>query len=422
MSRLTMAAIGCGHRTRTYVGLGARQPDRYRTVAAADPVRGRVEATARLARNPDFAGFASAEELLARPPMADLMIIGSQDAHHREHAVAAMERGYHLLLEKPIATNLKDVLSVEATARKLGRKVLVCHVLRYAPLYRKIKEIVDSGLLGELVTINAFEGVGAWHQAHSYVRGHWAVTEKASPMILAKSCHDLDILRWIADRRCLSVASAGALTHFTPENAPEGAPARCQDGCPVADTCHYNCIRYLGEERGWLANVCDLSGEADDATVAEWLHRSPWGRCVYRCDNTAVDHQVAVLSFERGLTATFTMTAFENGRHLDLFGTRAKLKAGGMVKEAKGHEIMVRFHDKSMDRYFDSEVKEGGYAGHGGGDSALMEALHEEMQKERPEDMTSSLQNSVESHRMAFAAEEARLSGRVVPIPVPPHR
>ena len=417
MKPLSMAAIGCGHRTRTYVRLGSRHPERYITVAAADPIRERVAETARLSANPGFREFSSADEMLRHPRMADLMIIGSQDAHHRDHAIAAMEKGYDLLLEKPIGTHLEEVLEVEATARRLGRKVLVCHVLRYAPLYRKIKEIVDSGLLGDLVSINAYEGVGAWHQAHSYVRGHWAVTEKASPMILGKSCHDLDILRWIADRRCLSVASAGSLTHFTSANAPEGAPQRCQDGCPVADSCHYNCVRYLDEERAWLANICDFAEEADDARLAEWIHQSPWGRCVYHCDNTAVDHQVAALTFEGGLTATFTMTAFENGRHLDIFGTRAKLKAGGLVKENKGHEIMVRFHDKSEDRYFDSAIQKGGYEGHGGGDAALMEALYEEMRKDRPEDMTSSLHVSVESHRMAFAAEESRLSNGTITLP-----
>ncbi len=413
MKPLTLAGLGCGGRTRTYIELAARQPHRYKTVAAADLLPERLATTARLSGNPDFRKFNSAEALLAQPKLADVMIIGTQDALHREHSIAAMEAGYDLLLEKPIANNLEDTLAVEAAARRLNRRVLVCHVLRYTPFYRRIKEIVRSGALGDIVSLNAIEGVDAWHQAHSYVRGHWAVTEKSSPMILAKSCHDLDIIRWIIDRPCAAVSSFGALNHFTLENAPEGAPERCMDGCPVGNTCNYNAERYLTDQSQWLPYVCDLDPATTSAEErAEWIHRSPWGRCVYRCDNTAVDHQTVNLEFEGKLTATFTMTAFTSGRTIEIYGTKARLYGKLQTKP----EIYVQPQDRRQPGYSvdPDDGREGGYAGHGGGDNGLIDALHNEMAKEDPAAMTSSLTASVESHRMAFAAETSRVSGQTV--------
>lgn len=412
MKKLRIAAIGCGHRTSTYVKLAAAQPDRYETVAAADPIRNRVLRVAALSQNPYFQSFPDADSLLAADKIADLMIIGSQDAQHCDHAIRAMEKGYDLLLEKPIANYWDDVQRVEETAIRLQRKVLVCHVLRYTPFYQKIKEIVDSGTLGDVLTIHATEGVGAWHQAHSFVRGHWSDTRKSSPMILAKSCHDMDLLRWIADRPFTRVSSAGSLTHFKVDNAPAGAPLRCYDGCPVAERCHYFCEKYLHSEKAWFNFICDIPDEAGEKAQRDWLHQSPWGRCVYHCGNDAVDHQTVLLEFEGGLTASFNMTAFESGRHIEIFGTEAKLRGGGYVKEATGNEIQVRYLDGRNDELFDPK---GGDSGHGGGDAGLMNALYDEMEKDSPEEMTSSLQQSVESHRMAFEAERSRLSGQEQP-------
>ena len=412
---LTLAAIGCGARTRTYIGLAGRQPGRYLPVAAADPRPERLKQTAQLSNNPAFRTFKDADAILAEGKLADVMIIGTQDAWHRKHAIAAMETGYDLLLEKPIATTLEDTLTVEATARRLGRRVLVCHVLRYTPLYRQIKTILESGALGEIVSINATEGVGAFHQAHSFVRGHWAVTRQSSPMILAKSCHDLDILRWLAGQPCEQVSSAGGLTHFRAANAPEGAPERCLDGCPVEDSCPYYARHYVGKEKFWLEHICDLPKKASDEERLAWIHSSPWGRCVYRCDNDAVDHQVVQLQFAGGLTASFTMTAFESGRHIEIYGTKGKLRAGPYIREGYGEgDIVVRYLDGREDDVYDSQPEEGGYASHGGGDAGIMHALYDEMQKGDPAEMTSSLEVSVESHRIAFAAEEARKRRQVV--------
>lgn len=405
---LSIAAIGCGSRTQTYFRLAGQQPGRYRVVAGADPLAHRVSRAAELSGNPEFRSFASADAILAEPCMADLMVIGTQDATHREFSIRAMEKGYDLLLEKPIATSLEDVLAIEEAARRHGRRVLICHVLRYTPLYGKIKAIVASGQLGDLVSLSATEGVEAWHQAHSFVRGHWAVARKSSPMILAKCCHDLDIIRWLVDRPCQRVSSFGALSHFKAENAPEGAPARCRDGCPVEEQCPYNAARYLGDKRDWL-HVCDLEPTADEERLADWVHHSPWGRCVYRCDNDVVDHQTVNLVFSNEATATLTMTAFAEGRQIEIYGTKARL-------HGTRARVVIQPHDsRNPPQQIDLGTGDStDFASHGGGDEGLMAALHEEMMKENPDEMTSSLRASVESHRIAFAAEESRLTGLTV--------
>ncbi|MDB6168775.1 MAG: oxidoreductase n-terminal [Verrucomicrobia bacterium] len=409
---LKLAAIGCGSRTFIYFELAAKQPELYAIVAAADHNAARRTKARELSRNPDFREFVDDAALLAEPKLADVMIIATQDAFHFAHASAALRKGYDLLLEKPISTSLADVLALDRLATGLGRRVLVCHVLRYTPFYRRVKEIVAGGRLGELVSFEATEGVEAWHQGHSFVRGHWAVAEKATPMIIAKSCHDTDILSWLVDSPCISLNSFGGIMHFRPERAPPGAPARCTDGCPVGDTCLYNALRYLGDRRNWLGLIYDRAGTASDAEIVDWLKVSPWGRCVYRCDNTAVDHQTVNMTFASGATGTFTMTAFSEGRDLAIFGTKARLLAGERVKRLAGCDIVIEDHTTHALERITIDFDQDG--GHGGGDAGLVRMLYSEMSKPQAADMESSLQKSVESHLIGFAAEESRVTGRTV--------
>ena len=410
---LKLAGIGCGGRTRTYLEIAAKMPWFYQVVAAADPLDERVEMVRGFSNNPDFQAFRSDAEILAQPKLSDIMIIGTQDQYHVEPCLAAMEKGYDILLEKPIAPNPREVLMIEKRASELGRRVLVCHVLRYTAFYDKVHEIVSSGALGEVITLHASEGVDPWHQAHSFVRGHWAVTEKASPMILAKSCHDLDIISWLMDSPCRLVSSHGSLSHFNAANSPEGAPARCTDGCPVAGACMYDAHHYLGKHRKWVQYVHENPQAADDE-VREWLKHSPWGRCVYHCDNTAVDHQVVAMEFESGATATFTMTAFDIGRNIEIMGTRCVLRGGELLKRQTGHDILVTDHASGSETRYQIAKDDGGYDGHGGGDTGLVRALHGEMTHRAAASMRSSIQRSVQSHLMAFAAEESRLAGATI--------
>jgi predicted dehydrogenase len=412
--RLKLAGIGCGGRVRTYFEIAARLPQWYELVAAADPNPARLAMTRTACGNPQLRTFDSDRALLAEPKLADVVIIATQDEYHVQPCLAAMEKGYDILLEKPIATNLRDVLMLEQRALALGRRVLVCHVLRYTPLYSKIKELITAGVLGDVIAVHASEGVGAWHQAHSFVRGHWSVIEKATPMIVAKSCHDMDILAWLIDRPCLSVASYGQLAHFTAANAPAGAPLRCTDGCPVGDQCMYNALLYIEKHRGWLQWIYDKTASASAAEITAWLTQSPWGRCVYRCDNTAVDRQVVALAFAGGIVATFTMTAFDEGRNITVMGTKAVLRGGRATRLGDGCDIIVEEHASGTRTPYAATAGAGGYDSHEGGDPGLVHALYHEMTTAQPVQMRSSITRSVESHVMAFAAEEARRTGTTI--------
>jgi len=420
---LKIVCLGCGARGQTYTALAARHPDRYQVVAGADLVPERVAKVRQLASSSQqptsdarFRAFPGADALFEAGKIGDVLIIATPDNGHFEACCRALELGYDVLLEKPIATKIGQVLEIERLARRHDRRVMVCFVLRFAAFYRKVKEIIESGALGEIVSIQASEGVMPWHQAHSFVRGHWSVVGKSSPMILSKCCHDTDIIHWLVGRRCRRVASFGSLEFFRPEQAPAGAPARCTDGCPVGDTCPYNALRYAGDQRNpWLAFVYDGARTATDEEIVDWLRTSPWGRCVYRCDNDAVDRQVLALEFEGGITGTFTMTAFENGRHIEIYGTRGVLKGGETYRRHFGAHIVVLPHEGEPVRYT-VQAEDGGYELHGGGDPGLVRALYAEMTKPAGEPLEAGLDSTVHSHVIAFAAEEARATGRTVDV------
>ncbi len=411
---LKIACIGCGARAQTYTALAAAKPQQFEIVAGADPQPERVEKVRRISGRADFRGFPDADALLAAGKLADVMIVATQDNDHFRHCTGALRAGYDILLEKPIATRAEEVLEIDRLAREAGRRVMVCFVLRFAAFYRKAKEIADSGALGDIVSIQANEGVMPWHQAHSYVRGHWAVAAKSSPMIVAKCCHDTDILHWLAGRRCRRVASFGSLEFFRRENAPAGAPARCTDGCPAGETCFYNALRYATDMRNpWLGMVYDRAREASREEIIEWLRGSPWGRCVYRCDNDVVDRQVLAMEFEGGMTGTFTMSAFENGRHIEIYGTRGVLKGGETYRKHFEAHLVFFPHEGVPIRYTVC-AEDGGYELHGGGDPGLVNALYGEMTRPPGEPLEAGLESTVHSHLIGFAAEEARVTGRTV--------
>ena len=232
-------------------------------------------------------------------------------------------------------------------------------------------------------------------------------------MIIAKSCHDMDIISWLVGEKCLSVSSFGELTYFNAANAPKGAPARCVEGCPSEVECKWNSLKYMGEHKSWVQYGCDIVNPTDDQ-IRGWLTVSPWGRCAFRCDNNVVDHQIVSMRFEADVTATFTMTAFAHGRSLEIYGTKGTLRGGSNVSGCEGVDIVVKEHGAGERQTFKISHSVGGYAGHGGGDAGIICALHDEMTRKNPDDMLSSIANSVQSHLMGFAAEESRLTGKAI--------
>jgi predicted dehydrogenase len=408
---VTVALVGAGNRGAEVYGrhLLALAPA-ARVVAVADPNPVRLARAADLHGVAADARFAGWRELLARERLADAAIIATPDLLHVEPALAALERGYHLLLEKPIAPTAEGVEAIAAAAASSAGSVTVAHVLRYSELFSAIAGLLADGRIGELVSVQHTENIGYWHFAHSYVRGNWRNQAGSSPMILAKACHDLDLLRWLVGSRCLSVASYGGLRHFRSENAPAGSTERCTGGCAVERDCPYSAIRIYLERfegrPGWPNGV--LTPEPDPERVRLALETGPYGRCVYRCDNDVADQQVVALSFAGGVSATLTVSAFteDNTRTVHLMGTHGELRA----HMGRGEIIL---NDFAAGRSESVLVAPSGQ-GHSGADAGLVRDFVARLRGEETGPALTDLEASIESHRIAFAAEESRRQGRVV--------
>ena len=348
--------------------------------------------------------------MLAQPRLADLMLICTPDRCHYSQAKAAMLLDYDLLLEKPIAPTADQCSELRDIANERGRKVAVCHVLRYTVFYQKIRELIASGIIGDVMNMQAIEQVCYWHQAHSFVRGNWRNEGLSSCMILQKCCHDMDILLWLCGKHCKRVSSFGSLSHFREDRAPEGSGTRCMD-CGIAETCPYNAVRFYLDEfhrtgDEWPQNV--VAFEPTEEKLLAALKDGPYGRCVYHCDNDVVDHQVVNLELEDGATVNFTMTAFtaHGGRTLRVGGTMGELYC-----DMKANTIRVMPYGKE-DEVIDVRKLASDFSGHGGGDARMVREFVDLVRGETGISSTmTSIDRSVESHLVALAAEESRLHG-----------
>ncbi len=418
MAPVSLIIVGAGQRGTGYARWARRHPDRASVVAVAEPSQVR---RARLAAEhgiPASNAVTDWTELAGRGQLADAVLICTQDRMHAEPAEAFAALGYHILLEKPMAPDEAGCRRIVAAVEKAGVMLAVGHVMRYTPYTRAVKQLADSGQLGDIMSVQHLEPVGFWHQAHSYVRGNWRRADLATSMLMAKSCHDLDWLQHILGRAPLRVSSFGSLTHFTAANRPPGAADRCV-ACSVEPDCPYSAPRlYRGlldrGARGWPLSVVidDFSAEALDADEAldEALRTGPYGRCVYSCDNDAVDHQVVTLEFPGATTAAFTMTAFTQPGHrrTRLFGTRAELTGDG--ETIRVYDFLTRT-ERTV-----TPAPEGGMnagEGHGGGDAGLMDAFTAAVATGNRALISSGPRESLASHLAVFAAERARLNGTV---------
>jgi len=417
MKPISVIIIGAGSRGSRYAEHMAANPDKYQLVGVADPDEARRHKLRDLYNLPQENCFASWEDILAQPKFADVAVIATVDEMHYEPALKAIDLGYNLLLEKPVAQTAQECADIALAAQKKGAKVLVCHVPRYTPFYGRIKQLLMDGVIGDVVSVDQVEAVGNVHFSHSFVRGNWHKEEDCTPMLLAKSCHDLDIIQWLLDKPCKKVQSFGSLVHFIPENAPEGSPIRCSDGnCPVGETCPYNCIKHYydfktNRRRSIITTGISKALEPTDEEVMQALKTTDYGLCVYHANNNMVDHQVVNMEFQGGATASFTMNAFnEGGRYIRIFGTKGELYAF-----MKDQEITV-FQFEGNKRYTVPVIRteESINGGHGGGDQGIIRECYDYFRGTYNGVRAADITVSVKNHLIGFAAERARHTDTVV--------
>ncbi len=457
---VTAVMTGAGLRGREVYGEYAlKHPDKLKFIAVAEPDTERRRAFQQAHNIPDNLAFASWETLFApeNDRLADAAFICTRDNLHYRPALAALESGYHLVLEKPISPSLDECRDIAATAEKHRRNIQVCHVLRFTGFWRKIKELVDSDWIGRVIHYDHSENVSYWHFGHSYVRGSYGTEASSSPFILAKSCHDLDLMYWIIGDKPLSVQSMGDLSHYRPENAPLGAPDRCTNGCPEAEKCPWYAPRmYLAGEPllriglharspltrllaylslnhrktlGILSRFSSslraiLNWNRFPATVIttdlsregrmKALREGPYGRCIYKSGNDVLDHQITTYKFPDGTTGTLTLHGVSEleGREIRIFGTKGVIRG---YFRYNGEQITVTDFRFAKSRV----VYRAGLSmgGHGGGDFGLMESFVKVMRGQKsPHEAGADIDNALEAHYMAFAAEAARTGRREVPL------
>jgi predicted dehydrogenase len=408
---VTAIVAGAGNRGNVYASYALKYPPELRIVGVAEPIPFRNDRFTRKYGIPAERRFASWEEIFKVPKFADAVIITTPDALHYGPAMAALDMGYDLILEKAIAQSWKECSDIMTLSRKNDRIVAVCHVLRYAPFFRKIKDVLDSGTIGRIVSIQLMEPVEHIHMSHSFVRGNWRNTRESNPMLLSKSCHDLDLLVWLTGKHCRRIGSFGSLTWFSAKNAPAGSTSRCTDGCAVETQCPYSALKIYYRNRSWLGHM-DLPAEGDQGpAILNHLTTGPYGRCVYRSDNDVVDHQVVMMEFEEGITASFNMEAHTSyaGRRIRILGIR-----GDIV----GDEENLFVSDFTTEKTARWNVKENAdlSSGHGGGDYGLVRDFVQAVSQHNPALLATTIEHAMESHLMGFRAEEGRATGRLMPV------
>lgn len=408
----TVAILGCGGRgAESYGRLIDAQKNKYKIVALCDIDTAKLDKYGKVF-GVDKKNCFSSESAFFEARRADLIVIATLDADHVRHCIESLKLGYDILIEKPLTDSREECEQLLDAHKRYGGKILVCHVLRYATAFLRTAELIDANTIGELVAINATEQVAYWHQAHSYVRGNWRRSEDTAPMILAKSCHDLDLLQFYAKSRCKCLSSVGELAYFKAENAPADAAKRCTQ-CKYVDTCPYSAKRIYIDgwieagkpENIWPYNVLTIEIPVTEQALQTAIDEGPYGRCVFACDNDVVDHQLTEIVFENGVKATLTMTAFTAnlGRIMHFHGTE-----GEIVLDEEADKICIKPFGKPETTLRINALADSGY-GHGGGDNGLVNTMYRVLCGEA--DSRTSLEASVESHLMGICAEQSRLNG-----------
>ncbi len=401
---VTAITLGAGSRGNVYGNYAVEYPGQLDIVGVAEPIPLRNERYAQKHKIEAARRFNTWEDVFKQPKFADAVIISTPDDLHYGPCMAALKMGYDVLLEKPISPSEKECREILALSKKTGRIVAVCHVLRYAPYFIKLRELMQSGAIGEVVSIQHFEPIEHVHMSHSYVRGNWHNSKQTTPIILAKSCHDLDIIKWMIDKPSRQIQAFGDLKWFKKENAPAGSTARCTDGCRVEAECPYSALRIYYRNRSRV-RVFDLPDDIEQhaAHIMEKLKTTNYGRCVYRMENDQCDHYVCNIQFADSVTAAFSMEAFTSyeGRRTRVMGSM-----GDIVGDMSSFVLTDFRNGKKTEWKQESDA-------HGGGDWRLVADWVQAVAKQDASLLSSTIDASIESHVMCFAAEKSRKENTV---------
>ncbi len=404
--KVSILIIGAGGRCTIYAKLVKLISDKAEIVGVAEPrdfFRNRIADEHNV---PEQYRFADWREAAAIPKFADAVIIGTQDRMHVEPAEAFAELGYHILIEKPLAPDIEGCYRIVAAAERHHVMLEVCHVMRYAEYTGILRQIIQSGAIGEITSIQHLEPVGHWRYAHSYVRGNWNREDKSSNVLLAKSIHDLDWISFIMQKSCTAISSFGSLMFFKRENMPEGAAERCVD-CKIAESCPYNAPNFYlkrlkeGHFDNYLESVTDTM---TPESIMEAMRSGPYGRCVFACDNDVADHQIVNMEFDGGATASFSLVGCSQyrDRQTVIFGTHGQISCDG-------NKIVVYSYLRDCTSEINIEPDNGTVTKHhGGGDKGCLEAFVNAILNNDPTLILSDGEVSLESHLMVFAAEASR--------------
>ena len=408
---MKLALVGAGQRGMIYAEY-AFNSKRADIVAVIEPNDERRTIAAAKFNIPIDKQFTSVHDFYKLGKICDAIIITTMDRDHYEQAMNALELGYDILLEKPISPNPLECLKIQDKANKKGCKVIVCHVLRYTNFFSTLKDIIDSKELGKVISIQHNENIGNFHMAHSFVRGNWRRSDLSSSLIMQKSCHDMDILTWLVDSEAKCITSYGSLQYFKEENAPEHSSSRCLS-CQAALECRFDARKsYLPIMGSWPATA--VTGDQTQEGILAALETSPYGRCVYRCDNDVCDNQVVLIEFKNGVTVSFNLSAFTNkiSRTIKVMCENGEIRGDDSINTIE----ITHFASNTIDGYEQRIIHTGNVAGgHGGGDTGLMiDFLN--LLESGSGNSKSSINQSVESHIMAYAAEQSRLTGQIIKV------
>ena len=424
---ITAVIVGAGHRALLYASLAKQAPDKLKIVGVADPNKQRQRMVAEMYGFSEKFCFDSAEKLAKQGKIADAVINGTMDNQHVDTTIPLLEAGYDVLLEKPFAISREEVKRLDTAVKKTGRKVMICHVLRYAPFYTEIKQRIINGEIGDIINIQSAEHVSYHQVASCFIRGKWRRKDICgSSLLMAKCCHDLDLLTWYKSGiKPKQVSSFGGLHYFCKKNAPKNSGEYCLLDCPIEKDCQYSARKhYLDHPERWSFYVWAELEHLDTPTLKqkeEFLKdkSNPYSHCVWKLDNNVVDRQAVMIEFVDGSTVTHNMVCGTSRpmRKIHIIGTKGELH--GIMADNK---YVIRHMDLRPGHEY-SEVEydlngegdtTGAFGGHGGGDIRLSADFVAAVEGETPSISCTSLADSLNGHLIGFAADQAMEENKIV--------